>query len=84
MFLTEDKAEVQPGLKGGFCLTNSLTTSKELKEKEEYVDDIHVEADRSEHVLLWVQRVPSVANQQLHIERQKLKGDKKDTITFSF
>lgn len=52
-------------------MNTSLTAPKELKEKEEYVNHIHVEADGSEHMLLWVQRVPPVADQQLHVKRQE-------------
>lgn len=65
----------------GHSVNTSLTAPKELKEKEEYVNHIHVEADGSEHMLLWVQRVPPVADQQLHVKRQKLKNDKKKIIT---
>lgn len=63
-------------LKPRHSMNTSLTAPKELKEKEEYVDHIHVEADGSKHMLLWVQRVPPVANQQLHVECQELKHEK--------
>jgi len=69
-------------LKPRHSMNTSFSAPKELKEKEEYVDHIHVEADGSKHMLLWVQRVPSVANQQLHVKRQELKHNKRKIIRF--
>lgn len=73
--LIGDKTDLQPRL-WRVLHESSLTASKELKEKEEYIDNVHIEAYGSEHMLLWIQRVPPVPNQQLHVKRQKLKRKK--------
>lgn len=57
----------------GMCHGHSLTAPKQLQQEEEDVDNVHVEAECTEHMLLRAQGVPPIPHQELHVEGQELQ-----------
>lgn len=54
----------------------SFLSAEQLEEEEEDVDHVHVDAQRSEHVLLRAQGVAAVSHQQLNVKGQELRKER--------